>query len=268
MQENLKIIFLGTGTSLGIPIIGCDCAVCTSSDPFDQRLRSSVLLVQGNTSVVIDCGPDFRTQIIREKIKKIDAVVFTHEHRDHTAGLDDIRAFNYIHGIKIPVYATGSVHLAIRSQYDYVFGEHYYEGAPQIIPKTFDHDPFCIGNISLIPVPVRHADLPVSGFRCGDFAYITDASAIPEESMEKLKGLKILVLNALRKKPHFSHFSLTEALEIIRMLSPEKAYLTHISHMMGRHRDVTRELPDNVHLAYDGLSFTITHKEKNQLLSD
>jgi phosphoribosyl 1,2-cyclic phosphate phosphodiesterase len=257
MDQPLKITLLGTGTSLGIPMIACDCNVCRSSDPSDRRLRSSILLSSGSTKVVIDSGPDFRFQLLREEIRSLDAIVFTHEHRDHTAGLDDIRALNYMLGKRIPVYATDRVHAAIRSQFGYIFEEHGYEGAPQITPVRIKDEAFNIGAITLIPIHVMHADMPVLGFRCGDFAYITDASMIPDESMKKLSGLKLLVLNALRKSPHSSHFSLTEALEIVRLLKPGKTYLTHISHMMGNHRQINSELPPGVELARDGLTLDL-----------
>lgn len=254
---SVKITFLGTGTSQGVPIIACDCEVCTSADKRDKRLRSSILVESETTCFVIDSGPDFRQQLLREKVKRLDAVVFTHEHKDHIAGLDEVKAFNFIHKMVMPVYATKRVQQALHREFAYIFSEEKYPGIPEINVIDFDTESFFIGDVLLNPINVLHYKLPVKGFRINDFAYITDANFIPAEEKEKLKGLNVLVLNALRKEPHISHFTFDEAIELVKELKPRKAYFTHISHQLGTHEMVSKELPANIELAVDGLQLII-----------
>jgi len=249
----LKITFLGTGTSQGIPVIGCKCSVCVSGDERDKRLRSSILIELESTSIVIDTGPDFRQQMLRANVDKLDAVLFTHEHRDHIAGLDDIRAYNFIQQQPMDVYAEERVFRALNYEFPYIFAEKKYPGVPQLNVNTITNYTFLINGITIVPIRVMHYRLPVLGFRIGQFAYITDANYISEEEMEKLIGVKYLVINALRKEKHISHFTLEQALQLIRQLSPKRAYLTHLSHQMGLHADVQKELPANVLVGYDGL---------------
>ncbi len=254
----LKVYFLGTGTSQGIPIIGIDHEVCKSTDFKDKRLRVSVWITWEDHSYVIDCGPDFRQQMLSSNCRKLDGVLFTHEHADHTAGLDDIRPFNFRQGA-IPIYAHKRVLINIEKRFDYIFETvNRYPGAPSV--KTIEienNKPFLIGNKTAVPVSVWHGDLQVFGFRIDDFAYLTDVKTIDEAEMAKLKNLKVLVVNALREQPHDTHFNLEEALDFITLLKPEKAYLTHISHMLGFHEEVQKKLPKNVFLAYDNLEITI-----------
>jgi len=254
---SVKITFLGTGTSQGVPIIACDCEVCTSTDKRDKRLRSSILVESETTCFVIDSGPDFRQQLLREKVKRLDAVVFTHEHKDHIAGLDEVKAFNFIHKMIMPVYATKRVQQALHREFAYIFSDEKYPGIPEINVIDFDTESFFIGDVLLNPINVLHYKLPVKGFRINDFAYITDANFIPAEEKEKLKGLNVLVLNALRREPHISHFTFEEAIELVKELKPRKAYFTHISHQLGTHELVSKELPANIELAVDGLQLII-----------
>lgn len=251
----MKITFLGTGTSQGVPVIACECSVCASSDPRDKRLRTSLLLETGGKTLVFDAGPDFRQQMLRENVRKLDAIILTHEHKDHISGMDDVRAFNYKSRDAIDIYAEERVQKAVRSEYSYVFAEYQYPGIPRMRLNNIPDFTFQVGSVSLIPLRAFHYRLPVLGFRIGNFAYITDANYIPEETKEKLFGVKYLVINALRKEKHISHFSLREAIDFIREISPKKAYITHISHQMGLYEDVTPELPPGVILAWDGLSF-------------
>ena len=253
----MKYTFLGTGTSQGIPVITCNCEVCTSSDKNDNRTRTSLLIQSDFTTVVIDTGPDFRTQMLRENTQDLDAVVFTHGHKDHVAGLDDIRPFNYLLNKTIDVYAEKNVLEILKREFSYAFAEQQYPGAPQMLLKTIDTTPFNIGDIPFIPIRVFHKELPVLGFRVHDFTYITDANFIEEEELEKIKGSKILVLNALRREKHYSHFNLEQALEIVKKVKPKTAYFTHISHHLGLHKKLESELPSNVHLAYDGLVINV-----------
>lgn len=251
----MKITFLGTGTSQGVPVIACDCDICLSSDKHDKRLRTSLLLESDDVVLLFDAGPDFRQQMLRENVKKLDAILLTHEHRDHISGMDDVRAFNYKSQDAIDIYAEERVQKAIVKEYSYVFSEYQYPGIPKMRLNSIPDHNFEIRGINIIPIRVFHYRLPVYGFRVGNFAYITDANYIPEESKEKLFGVKYLVINALRKEKHISHFSLREAVDIIKEISPKKAFLTHISHQMGYHAEVTKELPPEIRLAYDGLSF-------------
>ncbi|RLD24393.1 MAG: MBL fold metallo-hydrolase [Bacteroidetes bacterium] len=252
-----KVTFLGTGTSQGIPVIACNCAVCTSNDIRDNRTRTSIMITSGQTNLVIDTGPDFRQQMLRENVKNLDGVVFTHEHKDHIAGMDDIRAFNFIQKRDMDIYATAEVQKALHREFHYVFAAKKYPGVPLVKLHSIDNDPFKVGDIELIPINVLHYMMPVKGYRIGDFSYITDAKTIPEEEFEKLKGSKILVINALRKTSHISHFNLEEALQIIDRIKPDKAYLIHLSHLMGTHRELEKELPENVEIAVDGLTIEI-----------
>jgi phosphoribosyl 1,2-cyclic phosphate phosphodiesterase len=249
------VTFLGTGTSQGVPVIACDCEVCTSDDPRDNRLRTSILVESGDKTVVIDSGPDFRYQMLRAKVKHLDAIVFTHEHKDHVAGMDDIRAFNYIQQAPVDIYATTRVQLALKKEFSYIFADFKYPGIPQINLHTIDLEPFNIGSINFTPVEVMHYKLPVLGFRINDFTYITDAKTVTET--EKIKGSKILVINALQTQNHISHFTLEEAISFAREINAEKTYLTHISHRLGKHQIIAGELPAGIELAYDGLKLEI-----------
>lgn len=249
----MKITFLGTGTSQGVPVIGCGCKVCKSADVRDKRLRSSVLVEQGEQAVVIDTGPDFRQQMLRSGCSKLNAVLFTHEHRDHISGLDDIRAFNYLQKSPMDVYGEERVMRALNSSFPYVFAEKKYPGIPQVRMHTITTEPFQIGEMEVIPIRMMHYRLPLLGFRLGDFAYLTDGNYIPEAEKEKLFGVKHLVVNALRREPHISHFTLSEAVNLIEELSPRMGYLTHISHQMGVYAELEKELPSRIRSAYDGL---------------
>jgi phosphoribosyl 1,2-cyclic phosphate phosphodiesterase len=250
----VKITFLGTGTSQGVPVIACDCSTCLSSDWHDKRLRTSVLVETEDMTLVIDAGPDFRQQMLREKVTKLDAIILTHEHKDHIAGLDDVRAFNYKSQDAIDIYSEERVQKVIKKEYSYVFSEYQYPGIPKMRLNPISGYSFTIKQTKITPVRVFHYRLPVYGFRIGNFAYITDANYVPEESKEKLYGVKYLVVNALRKEKHISHFSLREAMDLIREISPKKAFITHISHQMGLNTEVSKELPPEIMLAYDGLS--------------
>jgi phosphoribosyl 1,2-cyclic phosphate phosphodiesterase len=251
----VKITFLGTGTSQGVPVIACDCETCASEDLHDKRLRTSILIEKDGTILVIDAGPDFRQQMLRENVRRLDAIILTHEHKDHIAGMDDVRAFNYKSQDAIDVYAEERVQKAVRKEYSYVFAEYQYPGIPKMRLNLVPDYGFTVNGITLTPLRAFHYRLPVYGFRIGNFAYITDANYIPEETKEKLFGVKYFVINALRKEKHISHFSLREAIDLIREISPRKAFITHISHQMGRHEEVTVTLPPEIMLAYDGLSF-------------
>lgn len=253
----MLITFLGTGTSQGVPVVACQCAICHSTDERDKRLRSSVMIEENSRLIIIDAGPDFRQQLLRENVCQLDGILITHEHKDHIGGLDDVRSFNFIQKKAVEVYARQSIHTVVLREFDYAFKEDKYPGAPNIRLHEVVDDPFEIGGISVIPVEAKHNELPVFGYRIGDFSYLTDMSQITEKEIQKLKGSKVVVLAALRKKVHPSHMNLAQALELIEKISPEKAYLTHISHLMGFHAEVENELPENVRLAYDGLKITI-----------
>ena len=254
----MKVYFLGTGTSQGIPVIGSSHSVCQSTDFKDKRLRVSVWISWENHSYVIDCGPDFRQQMLASNCQKLDAILYTHEHSDHTAGLDDIRPFNFKQGL-IPIYAHQRVIDNLKKRFEYVFEiENKYPGAPSIQTiEVVNNFPFPIGNKMATPINVMHGNLQVFGYRIDDFAYLTDVKTIDESEIAKLKNLKVLVVNALREEPHATHFNLQEALDFITLIKPEKAYLTHISHVMGFHEEVEKKLPENVYLAYDNLEITI-----------
>ena len=249
----MKVTFLGTGTSQGIPIIGSQHPVCLSTNPKDKRLRVSVLLEWGDFTILIDCGPDFRQQLLRTNCTRIDAVLFTHEHSDHTAGIDDLRPFYFRQG-NLPIYAHQRVLDALKKRFDYIFRtDNKYPGVLTLDTNAIQNTPFFVHNKKVMPIEVLHHKLPIFGFRMGDFAYITDAKTVPESEIEKLKNLDVLVVNALREKPHLSHFNLDEALAFINRIGPKKAYLTHISHHMGFHDEVQKKLPKSVFLAYDQL---------------
>ncbi len=253
----MKITFLGTGTSQGVPLIACNCEVCKSIDAKDKRLRSSIMIesVQGN--FVIDAGPDFRQQMLRENVKKLDAILFTHEHKDHINGIDDVRAFNFIQDKAMDIYANKNVNDAIRREFAYIFTNPEYPGIPKINLHLIENNLFEINGLKFIPIEVMHYKLPVLAYRIGDFTYITDANFISEKEKEKIKGSKIIVLNALRRTKHISHYTLEEAVALLNELKPEKAYLTHISHQLGMHEEVEKELPGFIHLAYDGFKLSV-----------
>lgn len=250
---SLTITFLGTGTSSGVPMIGCDCEVCTSTDPNDNRLRSSVLIQSPQTSLVVDTTPDFRYQMLRINNRRLDAVVYTHPHKDHLAGLDDIRAYNYFTKKPMDIYANTLTEEALRRDYYYAFSDTRYPGVPELNLITIDEHPFFVGDIPVLPIEVWHYKMPVFGFRFGDFTYITDANRIEASEKEKIRGSKILVLNALRKENHLSHFTLDEAVALAHELAVPQVYFTHISHQLGLHEQINKELPSHIQLAYDGL---------------
>ncbi len=250
----MNVTFLGTGTSGGIPVLTCGCEVCKSLDFRDKRLRVSVWIEVENKSFVIDTGPDFRQQALRERIPNLDGVLYTHEHKDHTAGLDDIRPYNYLHGIQhLNLYAHERVLAQLKREFAYAFDEHKYPGVPLLNLHTIDNQPFTIEHVQFTPIEVMHHKLPVLGFRVKDFTYITDVNYISDEALEKVYGTKILVLGALQRSPHISHFTLDEAVAVAKKVNAEMTYLTHISHKMGLHTEVEKDLPPNIRLAYDGL---------------
>lgn len=247
----MQITFLGTGTSTGIPQIGCTCPVCTSTDPKDNRLRTSAVVSVNGKNILIDCGPDFRQQVLRAGIGRIDAVLITHIHYDHTGGIDDLRPFGGKH--TLPIYLEPSVAEGIRTRLPYCFGDHLYPGVPNIRLQEIGIEPFTIENIEVTPIRVMHYKLPILGYRIGGLVYITDALTIPDEEYAKMKQVDVLVINALRKQPHLSHQTLDEALRVIERVQPREAYLVHMSHHMGLTAEVEKELPPHVHFAYDGL---------------
>ena len=252
----MRLTFLGTGTSQGVPVIACHCRVCRSGDSRDRRLRTSALLEMEGRNILFDIGPDFRQQMLREDVGHLDAILITHAHRDHVGGLDDIRSFNYVQHSKMNVYLNAEARHAIERDYHYIFEPHQYPGLPEADLHTVEA-PFTAAGVEVTPVKAMHKDLPVLGFRIGTLAYITDANYMAPEEMAKLKGVKVLVINALRREKHFSHYSLPEALEVIETVAPERAYLTHMSHEMGLHEEVSATLPPHVALAYDGLKVEI-----------
>lgn len=253
----MKITFLGTGTSQGVPLIACSCPVCQSKDPRDSRLRSSVMIETGGKVILVDTGPDFRQQMLRSQVRRLDAVLFTHEHRDHIAGLDDIRAYNFIQQKPMDIYGEERVLRALHHTFPYIFAERKYPGIPKVNLHAIDPNPFRIDGLNIIPFRALHYRLPVLGFRVGEFAYLTDANNISPEEIDKIRGVRVFTICALRIKEHISHFNLAQALEVIDKVQPEKAYLTHLSHQMGPYEVMEEKLPENVHLAYDMLSFTI-----------
>ncbi|HYD20235.1 MAG TPA: MBL fold metallo-hydrolase [Flavipsychrobacter sp.] len=249
----MKITFLGTGTSQGVPLIGCDCAVCTSPDPHDNRLRTSVWIETPEASIVIDTGPDFRYQMLRANVRKLDAIIFTHGHKDHVAGLDDVRAYNYFQQKPMEIYANEHTQEIIHREFEYVFNNKFYPGIPQLSINTINSEPVNINGLEIIPIKVMHYKLEVLAFRIGDFTYVTDANQINPEEINKIKGSKILVLNALRHEQHISHFTLAEAIDMATVIGAEQTYFTHISHQMGLHLEINSHLPPGINLAYDGL---------------
>ena len=250
----MRLTFLGTGTSQGVPVIACRCNVCRSSDERDTRLRTSALLQIDTTNILFDIGPDFRQQMLRHRVDHLDAILITHAHRDHVGGLDDIRSFNYVQHSKMNLYLNAEAKTALLRDYKYIFDYHQYPGLPEAELHEVGESPFLAAGETVIPICAMHKDLPILGFRIRNFAYITDANYIAPSEMEKLKGIDVMVINALRKEKHFSHYSLPEALEVISQVKPREAYLTHISHELGLHAVVERELPAGVHLAYDNLT--------------
>jgi phosphoribosyl 1,2-cyclic phosphate phosphodiesterase len=249
----MKVTFLGTGTSQGVPVISCKCEVCQSTDFRDNRLRCSILIEINNKHILIDTGPDFRQQMLQAQVNKLDAVLYTHEHKDHIAGLDDIRAFNFFQKKHMDLYLTTHVEEAIRREFAYIFANDNYPGIPLVNLHQIDNSPFILFGERIIPIEVSHYKMPVFGYRLGDFCYVTDAKEIASEEIDKMKGSKIVVLNALRKETHPSHFTLDEAVSILKYIKPEQAYLTHISHQMGLHKEVEAELPSFIKIAYDGM---------------
>ena len=254
---SLKITFLGTGTSSGVPMIACDCEVCTSTNKKDKRLRSSIMVQSETTTLVVDSTPDFRYQMLRKNVKRLDAIVFTHPHKDHIAGLDDIRAFNYFSKKPMQIYANEMTQEVIIREFPYAFADTKYPGLPEIALNTIAMDQFEVGDIPITPILVWHLKMPVMAFRFGKFTYITDANRIDEGEKEKIRGSEILVVNALRNERHVSHYSLEEAIHLVRDLGVSQAYFTHISHQLGKHDSVSAKLPEGIHLAYDGLVLNI-----------
>lgn len=254
----MKITFLGTGTSQGVPFIGCKCEVCLSVDAKDKRLRSSIWIQTDNaTSIMVDTGPDFRYQALRTPIPDVDAIIYTHGHKDHVAGLDDIKAYNYWFNKAIDVYANEETTEVLKREFQYIFADFKYPGIPELNLHLLNGQPFSINGNELIPIKVLHYKLEVYGYRIGDFTYITDANFISDEEKEKVKGSKVLVLNALRREKHISHFTLEEAIALAKDIGAEQTYFTHISHQLGLHQAVNLELPSNMQLAYDGLTLDI-----------
>ena len=247
------VTFLGTGTSQGIPVIACDCEVCISENPKDNRLRTSVLIEVENQTIVIDTGPDFRQQMLRGNVQKLDAIVFTHQHKDHVAGLDDVRAFNHKFQKDIDLYCTAEVEAALIREFPYVFSTYKYPGVPEVKIHNIKNEPFTIGGVEVLPIEALHYKLSVFGYRIKDFVYLTDISTITEKEKEKMKGAKVIVLDALRKTPHISHLSMQQAVDLLEELQPKKGYLIHISHLMGLHNEVIKELPNFIKPAHDGL---------------
>lgn len=249
----MKITFLGTGTSQGVPVIACQCEVCKSSDSRDKRLRSSVLIEVGDLNIVIDPGPDFRQQMLTYDVRNLNAILITHEHKDHIAGLDDVRAFNWITKKPVDVFAEERVLRAVKNEFAYAFAEHPYPGVPKINLNAIDEHAFKIGETEIIPIRGMHMNLPVLGFRIGNFSYLTDFNYISDESLNKVRGSEVVVLNGVRKEPHISHYSLGEAVEVIQKINPTQGYITHISHQLGRYAIENPMLPHHIQLSYDGL---------------
>jgi len=254
---DISITLLGTGTSTGVPVLACDCENCTSPDPRDKRMRTSAMISFKGRNYIIDSGPDFRTQLLREQVRDMDAILFTHAHRDHIAGLDDVRAFNYVLNKSIDIYASAEVEKAIKAEFPYIFRDDGYFGRPQINLHTIENTPFLINEVPIIPILVKHHNLDVFGYRIGELCYITDASSIADEEIEKLKGCRVLIVNALRKSRHISHFSTEEAFKLIEQINPELAVITHMSHFIGKYADLEQSFPKPVVPGYDGMKISI-----------
>jgi len=248
-----RITFLGTGTSQGIPMIGCDCEVCMSEDIKDKRLRTSAYIEYCGKNILIDAGPDFRQQMLREKIGHLDAILLTHQHKDHTGGLDDVRAINYLENRAFPIYCEKKVQESLKLEYSYAFSEYKYPGVPEFILKTIDENPFKIDDVEIIPIRAMHYKLPVLGFRIGNLAYITDANYIPDEEYKKMKGVTVFVLNTVRFEKHISHYSIPEAIEVANRVGAKHTYFTHLSHQIPKHKIFSKMLPEGIEPAYDGL---------------
>jgi len=253
----MKVTFLGTGTSQGVPVIGCSCHVCTSKDPRDKRLRCSLFIEVDGTKIIVDSGPDFRQQLLTNNITDIDAIIYTHEHKDHIAGLDDVRPINYLQQKNISLYAEQRVLETIKTEFHYAFSNMQYPGLPKLDLHTIENKIFRIGPVEIEPIRVYHHKLPVFGFRINDFVYITDANRIEPEELEKCSSARLFVINSLRYKKHISHYTFNQALEVIATIQPKQAYLTHISHLLDTHKTVMKQLPENIALAYDGLSLNL-----------
>lgn len=257
MSQSVRLEFLGTGTSQGVPVIGCRCEVCTSTDDRDKRLRSSVLVTMNDVKIIVDTGPDFRQQMLRSDNVDCDAVLYTHDHMDHISGLDDIRAINFQQGKNMPLFGAKTVGDSLKRIYFYAFGDNPYPGVPVIQFNEIQNEPFEVHGVQVIPIALKHGNMPVFGFRFGDMTYITDAKHIDEVEREKIRGSKVVIVNALRKKEHHSHMNLEQALDFMEDVKPELGYFTHISHLLGTHHAVESELPEGVSLAYDGLTVEI-----------
>ena len=253
----MEVTFLGTGTSGGVPLIACQCPVCKSSDSRDKRLRTSILIKDQNLTIAVDCGPDFRQQMLREQVKHLDAVLFTHQHKDHTGGIDDIRSFNFINQKPMEFYCDLPTEMGIKEQYSYAFTETDYPYLPKMNFHRIDKDVFSVGHLQVTPIEVMHAHMPVKAFRIGSFTYITDAKTIAPNEMDKIRGTKVLVLNVLRETEHYSHLSIPQALALVEELKPEVTYFTHMSHQFGLHAEMEHRLPAGVKIAYDGLKVEI-----------
>lgn len=260
--STLTITFLGTGTSSGVPMIACSCEVCTSDDQKDKRLRSSILVQSNTTAIVVDTTPDFRYQMLRQGVKKLDAVLFTHPHKDHIAGLDDVRAFNFFQDTPMQVFANQMTIDALMREFAYAFADKRYPGVPNLELNYITLEPFIIGDILITPIMVWHLKMPVYGFRFGNFTYITDANLIEQAEKEKIRGSEVMVVNALRKERHISHYNLSEAVDLVQELNVPEAYFTHISHQLGKHEAIEKELPEGIHLGYDGLVLTFCIKKE------
>jgi phosphoribosyl 1,2-cyclic phosphate phosphodiesterase len=253
----MEVTFLGTGTSGGVPLIGCQCKVCKSTDPRDKRLRTSILIRTGEATLSVDCGPDFRQQMLRDHVRNLDAILMTHQHKDHTGGLDDVRAFNFINKKAIDIYCDYPTELGIKEQYSYVFTETDYPYLPKMNFFRTHKDKFEVAGLQVQPIEVMHGPMPVVAYRIADFTYITDAKTISAEERNKIRGTKTLVVNALRYEEHYSHFTIDEALELVADIKPEVAYFTHMSHQFGLHAETELKLPANVKVAYDGLKIEV-----------
>ena len=253
----MKVTFLGSGTSQGIPVVACSCDVCKSTNSKDKRLRSSVLIETNDTVLLIDAGPDFRYQMLRKQVGQLDAILITHAHRDHTAGLDDVRSFNFIYRKSMDIYASKNDQKEIKREFSYAFGAVDYPGLPKYNLRTLTDEDFNINGIGITPLRALHRSMEVYGFRIGDFAYITDTNYIPGSTLAQLDNVRYMVVSAVRKEPHVSHYNLEQAVKVLQFINPEMGYVTHLSHLMGFHDEVEKELPPGIRLAYDGLELVL-----------